>query len=77
MELWSSTSADSTSEFSLASASSLANRLNTDVEIPFWTFDRMRKGDDVVIVRDLEMKVVDGEEAARNAARRMRCLIYH
>lgn len=73
--LWSSLSADSTEAFSLEElASSLANRLKTVDGIPFWVFDRRLKGDDVVIDRGLEMKEVDGEVAARNAARRMRCL---
>jgi hypothetical protein len=56
--------------------SSLANRLNTDGEIPVaWTFDLRRKGVDVLMERDWEMKEVDGDdEAARKTVRRMRCL---
>lgn len=69
-------SADSTWDFSPV-ASSLLNRLNTEDVIGDWTFDLKRKGEAVLMERDLEMKeVVDGEEAARRAARRMRCLLF-
>jgi hypothetical protein len=54
--------------------SSLANLLKTVDGIPICFFDRRVKGDDVVIERGLEMKEVEGEVAARNAARRMKCL---
>lgn len=70
----SSPSALPTEDFSSDLASSLANRLNTDDAILLCAFERRRKGVDVVMERGLEMKEVDGEEAARKAARRMRCL---
>lgn len=38
-------------------------------------FVRVMKGDEVVIERDFERKVVEGEVIARNADRRMRCLL--
>jgi hypothetical protein len=38
-------------------------------------FIRVMKGEEVVIERDFERKEVDGEVIARNADRRMRCLI--
>ena len=72
---WLLLSADSAEDFSSEGlASSLANRLNTDVGKPFCDFDRRAKGEDVVIERGLEMKEVGAEDAARNAARRMKCL---
>ncbi len=50
------------------------NRLKIAEEIDVWLLDLRRKGEAVVMSRGLEMKEVDGEEAARRAARRMRCL---
>jgi hypothetical protein len=67
-----SPSADSIEDFSFV-ASSLLNRLNTDDTRGLCAFDLRTKG--VVVLREREaMKEVDGEEAARRAARRMRCL---
>jgi len=43
--------------------------------MPVWGFERRKNGDAVVMVRELEMKEVDGDaEATRKAERRMRCL---
>lgn len=65
----SSASAAATGRDSLL-ALSLANLLNTDGEIALWTFDWARKEGE----EDLETTEVDGDAAARKAARRMKCL---
>jgi hypothetical protein len=65
-----SPSADSTADFS-AEASSLLKRLKTEGVNADWAFDRSTKGVEVVMEREEKAAC---EEAARKAARRMRCL---
>jgi hypothetical protein len=64
-----SPSADSTEDFS-CEASSLLKRLNTLGVNADWAFDRTAKGVEVV----MEREKVEWDDAARKAARRMRCL---
>lgn len=68
-----SPSADSIEDFSFV-ASSLLNLLNTVDARGDCAFDLRTKGEAVLRERDLVMREVDGEEAARRAARRMKCL---
>ena len=52
----------------------LAKRLNIG-KVVACGFVRAMKGEEVVIERDFERREVEGELIARNADRRMRCLI--
>lgn len=83
MEEESSGSADGVSLLELVSAAAswasdptslLAKRLKL-IEASDCAFERATKGETVVRERDLEMKEVEGEEIARKAERRMRCLL--
>jgi len=65
-----SPSADSTDDFS-AEASSLLKRRKTEGVNALWVLERSTNGVEVVIEREENAAC---EEAARKAARRMRCL---
>jgi hypothetical protein len=71
-ELWSLESADSSEDSRawLSLAPLLLNLRKAADGIPDWIFERMRNGV-VLMERCLETKEVDGDDAARMAARRM------
>ena len=71
---WSSWSAEDGELDSLLFTSSLVNLLRMGDTVDCLA-DRRVKGVDVVNVRDDERKEVEGEEIARNAERRIRCLL--